>query len=870
MNRISLICLTVLLGLSACSQEKDPQQLLQDAQIASANRNYNHAIVQLKNAIQLDINNPDLRLALGKAYLAVGELVNAEKELNRAQDLGMPAEKWLVAMMEVNYLLNEMHSINVLWQEFKSDISATQQQRANFYYGMSLLTQNEQEKGLNELTKVIEQNQNSDAKLVTLSQTVIQLFQDDISDKQVINAISELNQLNQKYPNDWLINLLLAKANFSYQNYQDAALNYEALTKTLPKFDVAYVYAAESNIEAKNYVKANQQLTQLTQAYQSQPYIHQLYAKVNILLENYEQAKNAIEKTLSLNYSDDTTRLIAGLAYYRLAQYENAYRHLNAIADKIPEDHPARKILIATQLHQGNASLAYEELKGSPITSDDSALIAATANALLSQRQNNQALALLNRINIKQSSTPAIAIELGKLKYKLGDESAVDNLDTLIDSVSNIKPTTVDRQNARTLEIASLLQQDKRRIAEDKVAKWIREEPSNLGNYLLMIELKKVQGNTQEINALYHKTLDINPDFVAANLYFAAASLSEKDYPNALAQYQRILQKSPSNHSAILGQYLTLLESKQIAQADIFINKKLTESRTNDGLSLKIAKLFWQRGQYHKAINLLNTQNYQSVRDKVEKLNIIASSQLKLDSIEKAIVAYNDILIVVPNDIKTFIKKVTLLEKLAKFDNILDEFDRFKTKLSENDPRVDLLHAEYLNHQKRSKEAMLLLDSYKQNTVYNDPLFQGTLGKTLYGLGEYADARPLLVSEYKREKSARTALALYNTNMRLNHSQAAIEVVKRHLTLDASNQTFLTILAEYYMNDKKEQAIPIYQQLIEIDNKNGIALNNLAWIYYELQQYEKAKEYIDKAMEYYPENTNILDTSAKILTALSN
>ena len=106
--------------------------------------------------------------------------------------------------------------------------------------------------------------------------------------------------------------------------------------------------------------------------------------------------------------------------------------------------------------------------------------------------------------------------------------------------------------------------------------------------------------------------------------------------------------------------------------------------------------------------------------------------------------------------------------------------------------------------------------------------------------------------------------------MRTNAPKKAINVIKNHLLNHPNNIACRNIYAEYLFNTDREKSIAEYEKLLAIDKKSGIALNNLAWIYYEKQEYIKAKGYINKATEYYPNNINISDTAAKISSALKN
>ena len=90
-SRKRLACaVAVALMLSGCSQ-KTSEEHLASAQAFIQASDLQAAVVELKNAIQLDPQAPTPRFELGKLYLEMGDYSGAEKELSRSMELGQPA-----------------------------------------------------------------------------------------------------------------------------------------------------------------------------------------------------------------------------------------------------------------------------------------------------------------------------------------------------------------------------------------------------------------------------------------------------------------------------------------------------------------------------------------------------------------------------------------------------------------------------------------------------------------------------------------------------------------------------------------------------------------------------------------------------------
>lgn len=358
--------------------------------------------------------------------------------------------------------------------------------------------------------------------------------------------------------------------------------------------------------------------------------------------------------------------------------------------------------------------------------------------------------------------------------------------------------------------------------------------------------------------------LKIDPNFISAKLYFAVKYFSQKNYANALKAYDEIITLSPKNIKAIVGKYHVLAALDKNTEANTFIQKLLAQEDDNFTLSLTLAKSHYRMGNFEQALQLLSKKQYASNPDNIEKYNIMAISHLKQKNKLEAITAYNKILELTPTDTVVFTQKILTMETLGLYSEIITDIEKFKSNQTYDDPRINLLYAEYLINADRANEGMDILSNYKNTDIAQNPIYKGILAKTLYMLKEYIKATPLLEKEYDRENNSRTATMLYNAYMRTQLSEKANKFVKKHLIKFPEDLLFINIYAEYLFNTDRDKSINEYKKLLTIDNKNGIALNNLAWIFYQKKEYAKAKSYIEQAVKYYPKNKNILDTAAKI------
>ena len=90
-NRNAVLAAVMLgissLSLTGCGQKTSEEHMLAARQFVEAKDNPS-AIIEYKSAIQKDPEDPNARFELGQLYLQQKDFAAAEKELNRALDLG--------------------------------------------------------------------------------------------------------------------------------------------------------------------------------------------------------------------------------------------------------------------------------------------------------------------------------------------------------------------------------------------------------------------------------------------------------------------------------------------------------------------------------------------------------------------------------------------------------------------------------------------------------------------------------------------------------------------------------------------------------------------------------------------------------------
>ena len=91
--------------LVACGSDVTEAQHVANAEKYLNEGQLNAASIELKNALQKNANNPKARMLLGKVNLDTGNAAAAEKELNKATELGFKDES--ITPLLASALLNQ-------------------------------------------------------------------------------------------------------------------------------------------------------------------------------------------------------------------------------------------------------------------------------------------------------------------------------------------------------------------------------------------------------------------------------------------------------------------------------------------------------------------------------------------------------------------------------------------------------------------------------------------------------------------------------------------------------------------------------------------------------------------------------------------
>jgi len=847
MTQVTFKGMTALLLVSilACSPTFTDTEYLEKAKIHVEKMDLNSAIIELKNALTENSGNYEARLLLGEIYLKTGNTPAAEAELRKAQNLSSPADLTIPLLARV------------LERQGKHDEVAS----------LSIL-------GLSE---------SAHANLLT-SKALANMATNrlDIATEQIDEAISKAPHSSYT---------LTTKARFlALSGELEAARGkIDLVLNDDPEYAPAYSLLGDIERSLTNWALAEEAYTKAVK-YATHNHSDLLkLVQIKILSKKYDDALPDIEKLIRVSPQNPVANYALGLVKYHQGDYQAAVNALGVIPKN---QHPLSHFYLASAHYQLNNLLQAETFASSfhvlmpshiggrrllatiklinkqyseaeqlirPLIStnnEDTAALNLLANALLKQGKSEEAVKLLERVAELNPDSSSSKIRLGVGLLAKGDNTA---------SIAQIESALALSSSKNSQAYAMLVLNHLQKSEFDqaiKAAKDFRNEaPESVAPYNLLGKVYLVIGEQNKALEAFTKALEIKPANPIAAGHLIDIAIKERDlikarelcnsvlevYENHLATMLKLasvdllqedeksmvarLEAAMNTHPAALEPRIKLARyhiAKGSPEKALFILSELTQNADAEPVlleTLAMAQLA-QRDFISAKEKLLKLLTKKPDSDKAYYFLSLAYSGLKdQKNMEKAL---NETLALAPNHFKANFD-------LTKIYLSRNEFERVEKQLiilSKAAPgHLDVLRLEATSQKK-----------------------QGNHAKALEIYQKMFDAKP----------TTEAVLLLAGQKTRMADLEGAQRLQEMWVTAHGGDIGARFALAGTYTRlNQPDKANQQFEQIIEIDKDNVIALNNLAWNY-RLSDPSKALQYAKKASDLKPDAHNILDTLAVV------
>jgi len=603
----SILVVFFLVFLSACpdssqKKEKHFQRALEYVKIDDEKA----AIIELRNAIQLDAKYADARYQLGLLYLKSNNPKAAFDELQRAAsldpnnlDAGVKvAEFYLlsrkkdesrkyveqVLAVDPNYidglaLLANLELIdgNFTKAEDAIDKAITQAPENDKFYnvkGRIFIAQNKWEESEKLFLKAIELNPDNFVNYRTL----LMFYRQQKDEASVQNL---LGTMQSKFPENPQLHLILANHYQQKGETDKAEVEMLKIVELQKESSTSRLMLAEFYIKHQFYEKAEETLTAAVDEFPDNLQLQIALAELSFDLQKFDPAQSIMERVLATNPANGGANLIKARFLIKERKNNEAIEIITSLTTNYPKWADPFYYSALIQLRLGKIELAQQAIElALQNKSNNDRYHALAAQIYLSSgnsREASKEATLALRIN------PRNTIALKILAKSFVQAKEYDKAVELIEKL-NQEAVAGDVEILGTLGLA-YLGQDNKEKARKTFADLMQLDPGNskalafltgltvgddiprgiifvkehiaisetAGHYLLLGDLLTKNKQFEEALQVYQKVQKLAPDNPQSYILSARILNHLGKIDETIAQYEELLQTNPNSIAGIMG-----------------------------------------------------------------------------------------------------------------------------------------------------------------------------------------------------------------------------------------------------------------------------------------------------------------------------
>ena len=847
-----VVCIAVL-GLSACGDaDLTDMQYVQRAKDAQDQGDLRTSVIELKNALKQNPDNPEARWLLGKIQVDTGNGPAAEKELMRASELGIPKEvilvplgKSLLLQREFSRLLNEIQVSEHLQAEDRAWIHALR--------GKAYLATNESSQASEEFNAALKIYPNSIAALVGHARLAMAQHKPEqartwidrahaieAESAEVWEALGDLERSQFRVKeaeiaythaiensfNTLAVRLNRALTRIHLKDNQGAAKDIEIVKKAAPEHFAGHYVHGLLYFQLKQYSDAQIEFEKALNLVQE--YIPaEFYLGVShFLQEHWQQAEQFLARVLYTYPSSSRVRKLLGAVRLQLGDYAGAEAVLQTLLDRNPNDVQALSLIGRAYVKRGKASEAIEYFR--------------------------KAVALQPDI-----ATRRIQLALGHL-MEGGTDVGISELETTIELAPEL-------QEVDMLLVLAYIHTRQFDHALQAAERFKLKQPDSYVAFNLVGLVYKEQGNVSAAREAFQQALKLEPGEPGASSYLAVMDVENGDYDKAKAHYLEVIRRHPGHLSTLLQ--LAMLDGR-LGHVDDFrdwLSKAVEANPQAIEPRLLLARYYLRFGQPQRALATIA-----EVRDVYPNLprllSIAGEAQLANGELSSASATFKQLIEVQPESADAHYLLAQVYREQKDRVNFLGELKK-ALKLKPDHLQSKVAMARLLSLEQNRKEANRLLGELKKSSKDNPQVLEleAWLASRQNRLQDAISIYQQLLSSFP---SSEMVTNLANVYGQAGDFDANLRTLEEWLDKNPNDVKVRYHLANVYLFiGRQEAARDQFAKVVKDVPDNVPALNNLGWLWRE-DDPVKALAYAEHAYELAPTSVSVMDTLGVVLLDL--
>lgn len=846
---ISSAALTAPLALAA---DAKASRYYEDALTRYEKQDLSGAIIQLKNALQIDATMLPVQLLLGRALLQNGDVVAAEVAFNEALRLGVNRAEVAVPMAQA-YLAQGKQKLVLEQPLFATSGLPPEVQE------LVWLLKAAASADLGDLRAALKSTEEARVVNPRSAQSWLTEVGIRIRGRQLKEAGAAAKQALELAPNSaeaWYQKGAVAHVSGTLTVAVDA-YNHALLAQ--PKHLEARIARAGIYLDLNRLPEAQADVDVLRSTAAREPRGAYLQALLAERTGQPDVAKKALKDLVGLidpvpldfiRYRPQLL-MLNGLAHYGLGEREKAKQYLEEF-QKAQGRTPVAKLLAQIHLTESNTdraiSLLEDYLRVSP---KDGQAMSLLASALLAKGHHARAASLLQQA-LRAQDKPEYRTALGVSLIRSGQ---VDSGIAELEAAFKKDPR---QTQAATALVTLYLRAGQAAKAVTLSETLIKQQPANAGFHNLLGMARGQAGNVVGAQAAFEKALALDPTLTAAKLHLARVEIATQAYDAAAARLDAILKENDKNTDA-MGELALLADRRgQAAQAQRWLEKATDLSgakETRWGLALSDYHL--RQGRPGPALDAIKKVSGKAPED-LAVLLAYARAQLANGDSAGAKSNLNTATKVAEFNAAPQVTIAQLQIAAKNLPGAAYSLDKALSTSPDYLPAMALMTEVELRQgepAKAEKRARDIVAKYPKRAVGHS-----LIGAVAQSRGQATVALDAFRRAHQLEPSTQTFLQLFAAFGPLDNGKPALQLAQQWLKAHPDDVTAHKVLANTYARSGQyAPAKAAYEQLLKRTPDDSDALNNLANVLLRLKD-PGAIQVAEQAVAKNPGNFNAIDT----------
>lgn len=843
-----LLSITFVLGACGEKQYTDVEHLNRAMDF------YDHkqlpaAVIELKNALAKNAENGEARWLLGKLYVELGGGAEAEKELNKAIDLGLKDPRILLKLYE-SYLLQGKYQ-EVVDSLAESNFSEEQvAAEAYILLGQANLGLGNLDEAHNWFVRANEKGQKINAmigfaRIATLKRDfdqAAQLIMDVIADS----------------PENVEANYLAGQIYTFKEEYAKALEHFNLVVDKRP-YDMSFrLGRAEVLILLNELDNAESDAQFVLKKNESDPRAHFVMAKVFYSRDELVRTQESLDKVLRGLPNHLPSFYMLGIVHFRQGHLEQSEYYLDRFLSFVKGSPDAEKLLVENYIKMGRPAEAVPLLerlksqKGEP----DLFIMTALGEAYLYTGEIEKAIDIYTEAVKLWPTESFLEGRLAVAYLNAGDKDA---------AIQKLRPLTdvSDAGRAHILLINAYIEKGDESSALEFSENLVKKNADSGSSHFIQGYTLARTGAFDKAITAYERSIQINPSYTPSILGLAEIYVFRKQLDLAIKTYQKVLAIDGDHFSSFLGlakieHHLNNFESArnwyakaaQVEPKNIEPIKGLVKIDILEGHSLQALKMSREF-----------TDNWP---ENAEGLTLMAISLIANKEDARAETYLRRYLEKMPNDTSYRTLLSELLLELGDVEGALEETSAILNIMPEHKPSL-LRKIKLLVSMQRFGDARAEIGKLKAMTIgWN---LDRMLADTYAAEGRVSDSITAYKAAYVIEPTRNVLKLLVDAFLKNGDSDRAVEALDKYLIANPGDTAVRLGLANLFAErGESREAIESYQAVLINEPDSIVALNNLAWLKLESDNDpESALGYAAQAYKAAADVPGVQDTYAWVL-----